>query len=389
VDTVPARELLRACAQEAWACGDPGLQFASAIDAWHTCPAEGAIVASNPCGEYLSVPDSACNLATINALAFVREDGRFDVGGFVAAVEALVTALDVLVSGSGYPAPEIEANARALRQLGLGLTNVAGALLWQGIAYASAAGRAWAAAVAALLTGAAYRRSAELAAALGPFERFAANREPTLSVLERHRAALRRIPAADAPAEVLVAAEREWDAAIRLAQAHGVRNAQVTLIPPAGTVSLAMDCETTGLQPYYALVVRKRLDEGGEVTIAGGALLHGLERLGYPPGVAGRLAARAAARGQLADATQLRPRDRQVVATAVGPGALSAAAHVAMVAAVQPFVSGGISTTVNLPANATVDDVENVLVDAWMSGLKSVTVFRQGSKLTQPLRAAS
>jgi ribonucleoside-diphosphate reductase alpha chain len=387
--TMPARDILHACAQAAWACGDPGLQFASTIDRWQTCPAAGPITASNPCGEFVSVADSACNLATINALAYVTEDGAYDVYGFTSAVDELVRALDVLVSGSGYPTPEVARTVQALRELGLGLTNVGAALLWQGIGYSSPEGRAWAAAVAALMTAVAYRRSAEMAAELGTFDAFDANRERMLMVLEQHHAALRRIPADVAPQAVVAAADAEWTRAIRLAHAHGLRNAQVTLIPPAGTVSLAMDCETTGLQPYYAFSVRKRLAEGGEITLRSRALEHGLLRLGYSARAARHLAEHAAGRGHLADALQLHPEHRPVVATAIGPNALAPAAHVAMVAAVQPFVSGGISTTVNLPEQATVDDVENVFVDAWSSGLKSVTVYRQGSKLTQPLTVGS
>jgi ribonucleoside-diphosphate reductase alpha chain len=383
--TVAARDVLRACAQAAWECGDPGLQFSSSIDRWQTCPAAGPITASNPCGEFISVAHSACNLATINALAYVTEVEGFDVYGFTAAVDALVRALDVLVSGSGYPTAEVADTVQSLREVGLGLTNVGAALLWQGVAYSSPEGRAWAAAVAALMTAVAYRRSAEMAAELGPFAAFGANRERMLDVLEQHSAALRRIPVAAAPQAVLAAAQAEWERAIRLARAHGLRNAQVTLIPPAGTVSLAMDCETTGLQPYYALAVRKRLAEGGEIAFRSRVLEHGLLRLGYTSRTAGHLAEYAAEHGHLDGALQLLPEHLPVVATAVGPNAIAPAAHVAMVAAVQPFLSGGISTTVNLPERATVDDVENVFVDAWSSGLKAVTVYRQGSKLTQPL----
>jgi ribonucleoside-diphosphate reductase alpha chain len=380
---LPAREILRACAEACWACGDPGLQFADTISRWHTCPAFGPITASNPCGEFLHVDNSACNLASINLLRFLRDDGTFDVDGFSAAVETLILAQDVLVSGAGYPTPEIEQNAIRLRQLGLGYTNLGAALLAQGLAYDSDEARAWAAGVTALMTGVAYRRSAELAAALGPFEEFERNREPMMAVLERHRDHLARLDAGIAP-DVLSAAAATWDEAIGAGRRHGFRNAQTTLIPPAGTVSLMMDCETTGVEPYYSLATRKWFGEGGWADLECESLRPCLRRLGYGEKEVERLAL-AARQGDLEDAPGLSAAHRRVFQTAVGPDPVSASGHLRMVAAVQPFVSGGVSKTVNVPSGTTAGEVESIFVEAWRLGLKAVTVFRQGSKLVQPL----
>jgi ribonucleoside-diphosphate reductase alpha chain len=384
VETVAADELLRACADAAWTCGDPGLQFADAIDAWHTCPRSGPITASNPCSEFLHLDDSACNLATLNLLAFAEEGGRFDVEGLVHAVDMLVLAQDAIVDGAGYPTEAIGRNARRFRPLGLGSTNLAGLLLTLGIAYDSDEGRAWAASLAALMTGAAYRRSAELAEALGPFEEFARNREPMLAVIERHRRAVAAI-GPEAPEEILSAARAAWDEAAARGRRHGFRNAQTTLVAPTGTVSLMLDCETTGIEPYFALSFTKRLTGGGEVRLAARALVDGLFALGYPLHHAEALCLDAAEKGHLTDAAELRPADRAVFQTATGPDPLSAAGHVAMVAAVQPLVSGGVSKTVLVPQDASADDVARVFTDAWQRGLKAVAVYRQGSKLAQPL----
>jgi len=248
LETVPARRLLRACAQAAWSCGDPGLQFADQIARWHTCPATGPVTASNPCGEFLHVADSACNLATLNLLAF-RQGRDFDIDGFTAAVELLVIAQDAIVEGSGYPSDAIERNAHRLRQIGIGYSNLAALLMSLGIPYDSEPGRGWAAAITALMTGVAYRRSAQLAEGLGPFAEFEANREAMLHVVGWHADALDQLRG-DEPAEVLEAARHEWGRALTLGSGHGFRNAQATLIPPTGTVSLMLDCETTGIEPY-------------------------------------------------------------------------------------------------------------------------------------------
>ncbi|MBN1530183.1 MAG: adenosylcobalamin-dependent ribonucleoside-diphosphate reductase [Thermoleophilaceae bacterium] len=386
---LPARQLLRACAEAAWRCGDPGLLFASTIDAWHTCPESGPIRASNPCGEYLHIEGSACNLATLNLLAFLSEDGGFDIEGFVHAAEVMLLAQDVIVSGSGYPAPDLERTTRAFRQVGLGFANLGATLLTLGLPYDSDRARAWAAAVAALLGGVAYRRSAELAAALGAFDEYERNREPMLAVVERHRAALAAIPAELAPRDILDAATVAWDEALALGRRHGFRNAQTTLIAPTGTVALVMDCETSGIEPYYALALVKQLADGGMVRQHSRALVDALIALGYHVHDVEVLARYADEHGHLAGAQGLRESDRRVFQTAAGPEPVPAAGHVGMVAAVQPFLSGGVSKTVNLPEAATVEEVEDVFVEAWRRGLKAISVYRQGSKLSQPLHAGA
>lgn len=385
--TLPARELLAACAQAAWRCGDPGLQFAETIERWHTCPRSGPIVASNPCGEFLHVGESACNLATLNLLAFLTRHGTFDTSSFVRAVELLVLAQDAIVDGSAYPTERIATGARRFRPLGLGYANLAALLLTLGIAYDSDRARGWAAAITALMSAVAYRRSAQLAAALGPFEEFEANREPMLDVLARHRDAAATI-GAEAPAAVLAVARAEWEQALAQAQAHGLRNSQTTLIPPTGTVSLMLDCETTGVEPYYALSGRKHLTDGGELHFQSRAVADALLALGYSTHAVEELGEYALDHGHLAGAPALRPGDGPVFQTAGGPDPLPIAAHLRMVAAVQPLVSGGVSKTVNLPHDASPQAIEQVFLDAWRLRLKSISVYRQGSKIEQPLEAA-
>lgn len=387
LETLPASELLRACAQAAWRCGDPGLQFASTIERWHTCPRSGPITASNPCGEFLHVGESACNLATLNLLAFLDEDGGFEVDRFVRAVELLVLAQDAIVEGSDYPTARIAQNARRFRQIGIGYSNLAALLLTCAIPYDSPEGRAWAAAISALMTATAYRRSAELARDLGPFTEFQLNREPMLAVLGRHREAADRI--GEAPAEMLLAARQAWTQALAAAERYGVRNAQTTLLAPTGTVSLMLDCESTGIEPYYAFAGYKRFADGGQMRFESRALLDGLRALGYSTRASEQLCEYAADHGHLSGTPALRPGDGPVVQTASGPAPVSPAAHLGMIAAVQPLLSGGVSKTLNLPAQTTVEQIEQVFLDAWNMGLKSIAVYRQGSKIGQPLLAAS
>jgi ribonucleoside-diphosphate reductase alpha chain len=387
LETVPARELLHACARAAWRCGDPGLQFSGTIDRWHTCPRSGPIIASNPCSEFLHIGESACNLATLNLLAFLRDDGTFDIEDFAHAVETMVLAQDTIIDGSAYPTESIAHNVHRLRPIGVGYANLAALLLTLGIAYDSDEGRAWAAAITALMSGVAYERSCELAAALGPFDEFDRNHEPMLAVLARHRDAVEQI-GPEAPAEIMTAARRAWETVLHDAARRGVRNAQTTLIPPTGTVSLMLDCETTGIEPYYALAGSKRFADGGEMHFQSRALTDGLLALGYSTHAIEQLGWYAADHGHLAGATWLRAADAPVVRTASGPDPVAVAGHLGMLAAVQPLVSGGISKTLNLPGETTVETIESIFLDAWKMGLKSIAVYRQGSKLDQPLHAA-
>ena len=385
LETIAARRLRRSCAQAAHRCGDPGLLFDDQISHWHTCPNTGPVTASNPCGEFLHVADSACNLATLNLLAFLK-GSEFDIHGFTAAVELLVLAQDAIVDGSGYPSVEIEQNAHRLRQIGIGYANLGALLLSLAVPYGSDSGRSWAAAITALMTGVAYRRSAELAAVLGPFEEFERNRDAMLHVIELHTEALDRL-LDEQPADLLDAARREWARAIELGREHGFRNAQTTLIPPTGTVSLMLDCETTGIEPYYALTTVKRFADGGEASLSSRAVIDGLAALGHTTATIETLSEYALDHGHLADASGLRDEERRVFQTATGRDALPATAHLRMVAVVQPFLSGGVSKTVPLPAGATVEDIEDVFIAAWRLGLKSIAVYRDGSKLQQPLSA--
>jgi len=383
LETMPARKLLCACAEAAARCGDPGLLFSDQIARWHTCPNTGPVTASNPCGEFLHVEDSACNLATINLLAFLR--GReLDVDELTRAVELLVLALDAIIDGSGYPTEQIERNAKRLRQIGIGYANLGALLLTLAIPYDSDAGRDWAAAITALMTGVAYRRSAELAAALEPFAELERNREPMLRVIEQHARALERL-GGEEPAAVLRAARREWRWALALGRRHGFRHAQTTLIPPTGTVSLMLDCETTGIEPYYALSTTKRFADGGEVRLESRAVSDALAALGHGESAIERLAEYALDHGHLTDAPDLSAQERLVFQAATGPEPLSPMAHLQMVAAVQPFLSGGVSKTVPLPPTAGAEAIEEVFITAWRLGLKSIAVYREGSKLEQPL----
>ncbi len=385
VERMKARDLLSACAQAAWSCGDPGLQFSSTIARWHTVPNSGPITASNPCSEFLHVGESACNLATLNLLAFLGDDETFNVQSFSDAVELLVSAQDAIVDGSSYPTESIARNARRFRPIGIGFANLAALLLTLGIAYDSPQGRAWAAAIAALMTGVAYRRSSELAVELGSFEELERNRRPMLAVLEAHRDAAVRV-VRHAPDELAAAVTDAWKDALQGAASQGVRNAQTTLIPPTGTVSLMLDCETTGIEPYYAFAGHKHLSDGGELPFQSEALVDGLLALGYSTRAIEQLGEYALDHGHLAGAPGLAREHDPVVQTAGGALPISIDGHLQMVAAVAPLLSGGVSKTVNLPAGTAPEQIEQLFVKAWKLGLKSISVYRQGSKLSQPLQ---
>jgi ribonucleoside-diphosphate reductase alpha chain len=388
-ETIRARDLLRAAAAAAHACGDPGLQFADTIERWNPVPRTGPIRASNPCSEFVFLDDTACNLASINVAAFRDAAGDLDVEPLRAAVRVLLLAMEALVSRSSYPTPRIARNSERLRPLGLGLANVGSLLLSRALPYDSDAGRGLAAGIAALVGGEASACSAELAARRGPFAEWALNREPALAVLRRHRDAARALSPEHVPAPLLAAARASWDRAVALATRTGLRNAQVSCIAPTGTISFLMDCDTTGIEPELALVKEKKLVGGGRLRLANRSLSEALARLGYGPTEAQAVLAHVERTGAAEGAPGLRASDLPVFDAAMparpGGRALSAEAHLAMMAAVQPFVSGAISKTVNLPAEATVEDVERIFVAAWRLGLKAVAVYRDRSKVAQPL----
>ncbi|CCW14711.1 vitamin B12-dependent ribonucleotide reductase [Rhodococcus aetherivorans] len=389
VCTVPARELLHRIAAAAWECADPGLQFDTTINRWHTAAATGRINGSNPCSEYMHLDDSACNLASLNLLTFLRDDGTFDIAGFRHAVAVVLTGQEILVGRADYPTDRIARTSRRFRQLGLGYANLGALLMALGLPYDSDAGRAYAAALTALMTGHAYAVSARLARRLGPFDGFAENREHTLAVLARHRGAVDDIDEQVAPADVLAAAREDWDTACALAAEHGVRNSQVTVLAPTGTIGLAMDCDTTGIEPDLALVKTKKLVGGGTLSIVNRTVPRALSRLGYPPDKVAELITHIDTHRTVVGAPQLRPEHLPVFATSMGDNVIEPRGHVLMMAAVQPFLSGAISKTVNLPESATAADIEELFLDAWRLGLKAIAVYRDNCKLGQPLSATA
>jgi ribonucleoside-diphosphate reductase alpha chain len=390
VETVDARELFAAVAAAAWECADPGVQYHDTTNAWHTNPNSGPITTSNPCGEYVSLDDSSCNLGSLNLLAFLREDRTFDTAAFAAAVELAVTAMDISICFADFPTERIAQVTRAHRQLGLGYANLGALLTSCGWPYDSRRGRSLAAALTSLMTAVAYRRSAELAAALGPYDGWAANRDPHLKVLARHHDAHELI-ADYTGVSAWAVADDAWVGALDLAERNGVRNAQVTLLAPTGTIGLMMDCDTTGVEPAYALVTQKRVAAGDSMRLVGRALPAGLRALGYDDAQVADVQAHVAEHGGVVGAPHLAAEHYPVFDCAVGDGirAISPAGHVAMVAAVQPFLSGAVSKTINLPGSATVADVETVFMQAWLSGCKSVAVHVAGSKVGAPLTAVA
>jgi len=385
IETVKARALLQQISQAAWEVADPGVQFTTTINDWHTSPSGGAINASNPCSEYLHIDNSACNLASINLLKYLGDDGVFDVEGFRATVRILIVAQEILVGHSSYPTDAIGHNTRRYRQLGLGYTNLGALLMAEGLPYDSADGRAKAAVLTALMTGEAYRTSAQMASRMGPYEAFDQDRPAILAVLDRHRAALGKVDTGRVEGELVGAAREAWSDATEMAAVSGVRNAQATVLAPTGTISFMMDADTTGVEPDFALVKHKQLVGGGSLAIVNRTVGRALRRLGYPQSQIDDIDEYLTTHSTIAGAPHLLADHRAVFACSVGEGAISASGHVAMMGAVQPFLSGGISKTVNLPETATVEDIEQLLLDAWMLGVKAIAVYRDNCKLGQPL----
>ncbi len=401
-EPVPARELMREIAQAAWRCADPGVQYDTTINRWHTCPRSGRINASNPCSEYMHVDDSACNLASLNLMRFRRpaEAGghrpsagipvsasTLDVESFEHTVDVMLLAQEIVVGPSSYPTEEIAVNARAFRQLGLGYANLGAYLMADGMPYDSERGRGTAAAITALMTGRAYRRSAEVAGALGPYERYAENREEHNTVMRMHRDAAHAIPAGTcADQGLLTAARRSWDEAVELGERLGYRNAQATVLAPTGTISFLMDCDTTGVEPDFSLVKFKELVGGGQMTIVNRTVPLALATLGYSEPQIEQIEAHLAEHSTIVGAPGLREEHLPVFDVAVGERAISHMGHLKMMGAVQPFISGAISKTVNLPQSATVEDIQDAYTEAWRLGIKALAIYRDGSKTAQALR---
>jgi ribonucleoside-diphosphate reductase alpha chain len=383
--TVKARELWRQIAEAAWECADPGIQFDTTINRWHTAANTGRINASNPCSEHMHLDNSACNLASINLLQFLDDD-RFDVDAFRHTVELVFTAQEILVGRADYPTEKIAENARDFRQLGLGYTNLGALLMALGLPYDSVAGRAWAAAITSLMTGHAYATSARTAARMGPFAGFAANEEHMMRVLRMHRDASARIEGIEAvPAYITRAAQDAWESAVRDGEEHGVRNSQASVIAPTGTISFMLDCDTTGIEPDLSLVKSKKLVGGGTMSIVNQTVPRALRHLGYGDDQVTDIVAYIDAEKSIVGAPHLSPDHLPVFACSMGDNSIHYEGHVRMLSAVQPFLSGAVSKTTNVPESTSVEEIEHVHRLAWELGLKSIAVYRDNSKVGQPL----
>jgi ribonucleoside-diphosphate reductase alpha chain len=385
IRTVPARDLFRQIAHSAWECADPGLQYDSTINRWHTAPVTGRINGSNPCSEYVHLDDSACNLASMNLLTFLDEHDEFDVEGFKAAVAVVFTGQEIIVGNADYPTERIGETTRAFRQLGIGYANLGALLMAQGLPYDSDAGRAWAAAITALLTGHAYATSARTAARMGPFAGYHENAEPMLNVLRMHQAEAARIDEDVVPPELLSAAQESWDRAVDLAEAYGVRNSQASVLAPTGTIGLLMDCDTTGVEPDLGLVKTKKLVGGGTMSIVNQTVPRALAKLGYGQEQIEDVVAYINENMSILGAPHVAPEHLAVFACSMGDNTIHYSGHIRMMGAVQPFISGAISKTVNMPEDVSVEDVEQLHIDAWRLGIKAVAIYRDNCKVAQPL----
>jgi len=387
--TYRARDLMKLMADAAWQCGDPGLQYDSTINDWHTCPNTARINASNPCSEYMFLDDTACNLASLNLMKFRKEDGEFDTEAFAAASRTLITAQEILVDNASYPTPAIDRNSHDYRPLGLGYANLGVLLMDRGLPYDSDAGRAYAAGITALMHGEAYAQSARVASAMGPFAGYAKNAEPMLRVIDKHRQHAHMIDSTLVPKELLRAALTVWDEAYTLGAQHGYRNSQVTVLAPTGTIGFMMDCDTTGIEPDIALVKYKKLVGGGVMKIVNQSVPGVLRKLGYAPAQMEEILRHIDEKEMIEGAPHLKEEHLAIFDCAFPPASgkrsIPYMGHIKMMSAVQPFLSGAISKTVNMPADSTPEDITNAYVESWRLGLKAVAVYRDGCKRSQPL----
>ncbi len=392
VATYRARDLMDRISDAAWICGDPGLQYDSTINDWHTCPETDRIYASNPCSEYMFLDDSACNLASLNLMRFRNAEGGFDVEAYLHAVRVLITAQEIIVDRASYPAPGIGQNSHDYRPLGLGYANLGALLMAQGIAYDSPAGRAWGGALAAVMTGEAYRMSAETAGHKGPFAGYSQNEKAMLRVMRKHQAAVEDVEHDYLPADLSAAAHRVWSEAVNLGELNGYRNAQATVIAPTGTIAFLMDCDTTGIEPDIALIKYKKLVGGGQFTIVNQTVPEALRKLGYSDEQTHRIVEYIDENDTIEGAPDLKEEHLPVFDCAFKPAkgvrTIHYMGHVRMMAAVQPFISGAISKTVNMPSEATAEEIARTYIDSWKLGLKAVAIYRDGCKRTQPLNTS-
>ena len=384
-----ARDLMREISEAAWVSGDPGMQFHTTVNTWHTCPNTAPINASNPCSEYMFLDDSACNLASLNLMKYRKEDGSFDVDSFLHSVEVVITAQEIIVSNASYPTKAIEKNSHAFRPLGIGYANLGALLMSLGLPYDSDAGRAYAGAITALMTGEGYRQSALIAKTIGSFEGYEVSREPMLGVIRKHRAHVDKINVNMIPDYLVESARNVWDDALTIGKEYGYRNSQISVLAPTGTIGFMMDCDTTGVEPDIALVKYKKLVGGGYMKIVNNTVPLALKTLGYSENQKDEIVKYIDANGTIEGAPDLKDKHLPIFDCAFkavnGTRSIHYMGHIKMMAAVQPFLSGAISKTVNLPTEAAVEDIEQAYIEAWKLGLKAIAVYRDGSKRTQPL----
>jgi ribonucleoside-diphosphate reductase alpha chain len=388
-ETLKARDLMKMMAEAAWQCGDPGIQYDTTINDWHTCPNTARINGSNPCSEYMFLDDTACNLASLNLMKFVDEDGEFDVEDFRAACRTMITAQEILVDNSSYPTPAIDRNSHDFRPLGLGYANLGVLLMNRGLPYDSDEGRAYAAAVTALMHGEACAQSARIASAMGPFAGYARNAEPMLRVVDKHRKHAHMIDSSLVPRQLMEAGLDVWDEAYALGAQHGYRNSQVTVLAPTGTIGFMMDCDTTGIEPDIALVKYKKLVGGGMIKIVNQSVPRVLGKLGYSPLEVDEILRYIDEKEMIEGAPHLKDEHVAIFDCAFPPRdgrrSIHWMGHIKMMAAVQPFLSGAISKTVNMPNDVTPDDIAEAYTEGWKRGLKAIAVYRDGCKRSQPL----
>ena len=391
-ETYKARDLLRMIAESTYFCGDPGMQYDTTINDWHTCSNTARINASNPCSEYMHLDNSACNLASLNLLKYLRDDGVFDTESFRRAVDIIILAQDILVDNSSYPTAEITANAHAFRELGLGYANLGALLMSLGLPYDSDAGRAYAAAVTAVMSGEGYLQSTRVAEATAAFAGFEVNRQPMLRVLNKHRSHAYKISSSHVPLDLLTAAREAWDQTCGEAEKYGVKNSQISVLAPTGTIAFMMDCDTTGVEPDIALVKYKKLVGGGLLKIVNNTVPRALKRLGYDVKQIQEIVEYIDEHETIEGAPHIKDEDLAVFDCAFKPAngsrSIHYMGHVKMMGAVQPFVSGAISKTINMPTDVTVDEIMQAYTESWRLGLKAVAVYRDGSKRTQPLNTS-
>ncbi|WP_328461275.1 vitamin B12-dependent ribonucleotide reductase [Actinoplanes sp. NBC_00393] len=389
IETIDAKKLFRDIAKAAWECADPGLQYDDTINDWHTNPETGRITASNPCSEYMSLDDSSCNLASLNLMKFLKADGGFEVEKFVKSVEFIITAMDISICFADFPTEKIGITTRAYRQLGIGYANIGALLMASGLPYDSEGGRNVAAAITSLMTGTAYRRSAELAGVVGAYDGYARNAEAHQRVMRKHAAANDEIrPQGEVATEIVREATRQWQSGNKIGAKNGWRNAQASVLAPTGTIGLMMDCDTTGIEPDLALVKFKKLVGGGSMQIVNQTVPRALRSLGYLEEQVEAIVEHISEHGNVIDAPGLKLEHYAVFDCAMGERAIAPIGHVRMMAAVQPFISGAISKTVNMPETATIEEIEEIHYQGWKLGLKALAIYRDNCKVGQPLSAA-